>query len=307
MHNDTIKVANKIITEQDLIEIFLKMHEELEKYKKKYKQEVQENQALEYKHQNWSLKYFSGRLSFSVDFYDDTSVDFDDFNNFVGIFHNRVQDIKRLTVNYRLSHTTQHPNMEDVNYSQSIYMNIDEKKTSIDVSISSKDQKMNEVYELIKSKVLGAPIKFDRLIRKRNFITNKIAFGKGLIPSIVICLSFLLNADIRSFAIETYVAFPIVCLLLGFIIGSILNGKVLSLYEDLITDKKYAGYSIEKRKHIYVEDIDEYVSTGEILIGKNHGNLEKREMIKKLEEKYTKMLPYELLSIALISLVVLFL
>ncbi len=34
MYNDTIKVANKIITDEDLLEIFAQMNEKLIEYKK---------------------------------------------------------------------------------------------------------------------------------------------------------------------------------------------------------------------------------------------------------------------------------
>lgn len=36
MYNDSIKVANKIISYNDLLEIFARMYEELDKYKKIY-------------------------------------------------------------------------------------------------------------------------------------------------------------------------------------------------------------------------------------------------------------------------------
>ena len=47
MYNDMIKVSNKIITDTDLVDIFQKMYEELEKYKKLAKQEEMQNQMLD--------------------------------------------------------------------------------------------------------------------------------------------------------------------------------------------------------------------------------------------------------------------
>ena len=46
MQKDEINVSNKIIKVEDLLDIFNKMNEDLEKYRKTYKNEEQVNNTL---------------------------------------------------------------------------------------------------------------------------------------------------------------------------------------------------------------------------------------------------------------------
>ena len=81
MYNDTIKVANKIITDKNLFEIFALMNEKLVSFKKIYQMEEAQNRMLEYNYQKWTFKDNGSSLSFDVNFYDDTNIKFDNYNN----------------------------------------------------------------------------------------------------------------------------------------------------------------------------------------------------------------------------------
>lgn len=54
MYNDTIKVANKIISDNDLMDIFNKMDEDIRKYNAICKKEEQENIMYEREYQSWT-------------------------------------------------------------------------------------------------------------------------------------------------------------------------------------------------------------------------------------------------------------
>ena len=183
-------------------------------------------------------------------------------------------------------------------------MDIYENKMSIDVKLSSEDRKMDDVYNLIKDKILNAPEKYDRVIKKKTSISNKITLAAGLIPSIVILALLVFVPSIRHIYSMTYVLYPIGCILFSFVIGGIVVlGKLDNLYKNIMPEEKYAGYDRNRGTSVYKADVDSYVGTGEILIGKNVDNLRKREEIKKLEEKYSKLIPYELLALAVISII----
>ena len=173
MYNDTIKVANKIITAEDLADIFAKMNEKLVSYKKVYENEQRRNQILEREYQVWTYKENDSILSFSVDFYDDTSIKFDNYNNFISIFNNRLSEIKSIYVRFYLNYDIQNEGFPRKNYSQSINMTIYEGKANIDVSLNSEDKKIDDVYELIKSKVLSAPPKYDTVINLKKWTNQK--------------------------------------------------------------------------------------------------------------------------------------
>lgn len=304
MYNDTIKVANKIISDNDLADIFLKMNDEIMENTKIARQEVVQNERYEREYQHWSLKNFEGTFKCTVNFYDDTSVNLDNYNSFIMVFNNRLHEIKDMWVRYRYSYWIQDAGNTKM-ITQHINMNIYEYKMDIDVSLSSDDKKMDDVYQLIKEKILGAPERYDRVVKKKSSIVNKVSFASGIIPSIIICTLLVFVPTIRQIYGMTYVLYPIAVIIFGFIIGgTVFGGKLDSLYSTIVPDKKYAGYDSKNYKSIYKDDIDDYIQKSEIIIGKNINNIRNRNEISEIEEKYSKYIPKELIAIVVLSIIV---
>ena len=186
-------------------------------------------------------------------------------------------------------------------------MNIYEYKMEIDVSLSSQDQKMNDIYQLIKEKILKAPERYDRTIKKKGTITNKIGFAVGVIPSLIVCSLLALIPTVREVYGASYVLFPIVASILALLIGNTaFGGKLDRLYKTIVPEQKYAGYDANKHKSIYKDDIDKFLTTSEIIIGKNVDNIRNREEIIRLEEKYSKYIPMGILAIIMLSIIMIF-
>ena len=308
MYNDTIKVANKIITYDDLLDIFSFMQEKLMYYKKVYNSEQMQNKMLDYGYQKWTFKDSDSSLKFNVNFYDDTNIKFDNYNNFVGIFNNRLHEIKSIWVTFNISYSATGMNGKNNFYYQRISMDISEKGINIDVSLSSEDKKIDDVYELIKNKILNAREKYDEVIRNKSSINTTVSFALGFIPSIIICILLLFVPTIRFMFASSYVLFPICCLMLTFVIGgTIASSKLDNLYKPLIPDKKYVGYDSRKGKSIYKDDIDKFMDTSEILIGKNVDNLKNRQYIMDYYNKYKEYISYEIIVLVVVSIFVLFL
>lgn len=308
MYNDTIKVANKIISYEDLFEIFSKMQEKLLHYQKINDIEEKKNRMLEYNYQNWTFKDNGSRLTFDVNFTDDTSVSFDNYNNFISIFNNRLNEIKYIYVHYAINYTVDLEGQKSEWYNQHINMTIYEDRMDIDVSLSSKDDKINDIYELIKSKILNAPPKYDKVIQKKSTISTVVGLAIGFIPSLIILTLLLFVPAIRQIYAMGYVVFPIASLVLAFIIGGTIGSSVLDKwYSSINPEQKYAGYDTTNYKSIYKDDIDSYVKSSEILIGKNVNNLTCRKNIISCYEKYKKYIPYEIGVMILLSIIVLFL
>lgn len=307
MYNDKIKVANKIISYDDLYDIFTKMHEKILHYQKVSNQEEKQNKILDYKYQKWTFKDNSSHLTFDVDFYDDTSIKFDNYSNFIGIFNNRLSEIKSIYVHFSLNYNTQEENRESKWYHQRISMWIYETKAEIDVDLSSEDKKVDDIYELIKNKVLTAPEKYDRVIRKKSTISTVVGLAIGLIPAMIISILLLYVPTIRQLFAMSYVLFPICSFVIAFVIGGIIaSSKLDKLYRNINPEQKYAGYDSNKGSSIYKDDIDKYVETSEILIGKNVDNLRCRQQIIDYYEKYKKYIPIELIILVVLSIIVLF-
>ncbi len=308
MYNDTIKVANKIITYDDLFEIFAKMQEKLVNYKKVNDSEKIKNQMLDYKYQNWTFRDIASSLHFIVNFYDDTEIKFDNYNNFISVFNNRLGEIKNLYVYFSLSYSVELEGQNPQYYNQHINMTIYESKMDIDVSLSSEDKKIDDIYELIKNIVLNAPEKYDEIIKKKNSIATIVTLATGFIPALIITTILIFVPTIRHIYANGYVVFPIINLLLALVIGGTIESSLLDkYYKNIVPEQKYIGYDSTNNKSIYKDDIDKYVTTSEILIGKNINNLDSRNQIKSCRDKYKKWIPYELGIMAFLSLIVLFL
>ena len=66
-------------------------------------------------------------------------------------------------------------------------------------------------------------------------------------------------------------------------IGSIVfGGKIVRLYSSIVPEKKYAGYDSTNYQSIYKDDIEKFVQTSEIIIGKNIDNIKKEFVGKNL-------------------------
>ena len=206
---------------------------------------------------------------------------------------------------YHANYWTKLQGQQETYVSQNINMDVYEEKMNIDVNLNSQDKIMNPIYDIMKQKILLAPEKYDRVIKKKSFITNKIGFAIGAIPAIFLLTLLIFVPIIRQIYAITYVAYPITCLLLTFAIGNTFcSGKLDRLYKNIVPEQKYVGYDSTNYKGIYKDDIDKYVETSEILIGKNIDNLKNRNEIKELEEKYSKYIPMEIIVIFVLSLIV---
>lgn len=303
MYNDTIKVANKIISDTDLADIFQRMDEELKENQQICRQETMQNEKYERKYQHWTTKDFDGSFTCTFNFYDDTNVTVDNYPVFITIFNNRLHEVKDMWVRYNCHYWIQNGNDQKM-VSQHINMSIYEYKMDIEVNLSSDDKKMDDIYQLIKEKILHAPERYDRVIKKKSSITNKIGFALGMIPSLVICTLLVFVPAIKQIYGMTYVLFPIATIILAFMIGNtVFGGKLDHLYSTIVPEKKYAGYDSTNYKSIYKDDIEKFVETSEIIIGKNIDNIKNRKEIAELEKKYSSYIPKELIALLVLSIV----
>lgn len=303
MYNDTIKVENKIITKKDLLEIFEKINDELEENKELSKQEKEKNEKIELKDKNWKLKNFDGNIKCTFNFYDSTNVTVDNYNDFLTIYNNRLHEVKDMFFRYHIIYFIQNSEMYNM-VSQSISLLIYENRMEISVNISSKDENINEIYKLIKEKIINAPKRYSRIIEKKNSIKNKIIFSKGIIPSLIICSLLIFIPIIRQIYGMTLVFYPFLVIALAFTIGNIIIGpKLDKLYENIVPKKEYAGHD-KNYNSIYKDNINEYKTKSEIIIGKNINNIKNRNEIIKLEKKCSKNLKNRIIIACILVIII---
>jgi len=306
---DSIEVSNKIISADVLMQIFEKMNEKVESLMRISREEEQKNMALEYSYQTYKYLDQGSNFTFTVYYYDNTSIKYDNYISFITTFTNRIDEIKEIDVSLRLSYKVKEINDSTAKYhNQSISMAIYEHKASMDFRLESDDRQLQDLYEFIKIKVQESPIKYDFIIQKKSLITNVIALTKGFIPACVLGLILVIAIPaIRPIFAQSYVLFPIAVIILTFMLGNTLfSFSTSELYKNITPKLEYAGYS-QKSGSIYKEDIDDYTKKSEILIGKNVDNMNKRQAIQEKYNKYKKYIPYELGILVILSIIVLFL
>lgn len=307
MYNDTIKAENKIISSDDLAQIFQLMGETLKKYLRVSEQEEMKNRMLDISYQSYTFKDEGSKMKVIVDFYDNTNITFDNYDSFMGIFYSRLNEIKTMDVYYTLNYTVMNPepNRSRDYYTQSIQMHINENKFSIELNLKSEDPKLDDVYKYIKNKVLTAPEKYDDIIKNKNKIVNTVAFAIGLIPGMVAVALLLFVPYVNNIFFKGFVVYPLIALLIAYLIGSMIaSSKLDKYYETIMPSKKYAGYDSKNNERIYEDDIDSFVSSSEILIGKKVNNLDNRRKIKVEYEKYESLLPKELIALFVITAII---
>lgn len=138
-----------------------------------------------------------------------------------------------------------------------------------------------------------------------NKIINTVSFGAGMISGIVITSLLLFIPVVNNIILKGYVVYPIVAVILSYMIGSMISSSKLDkYYESIVPSKKYAGYDSTNYKRIYKDDIDSFADTSETLIGKKINNLDNRRMIKKVYEKYKGLIPKELIALLIVTVIV---
>ena len=306
MYDKTITAANKIISDKDLADIFEKMNEEIKTNIKICEEETKKNEKYTNDYQEWTTKNFEYYIKCSFDFLDDTNITTNSYDELIMTFNNRIHNIKSMWLRFYISYFVQN-NGDSKFVSKYIDMNIYENKIKIDVDISKEDKKMASVYETIKGIILRAPEKYDRVLRKKSLICNKIAFACGIIPSLIIFTLLAFIPFMRGLYANTFVIYPVLVIIMAMLIGDVFFlGKVTSLYNPISPDKKYAGYDVDRHERIYKDDLQKFVDTSEVIIGRNIDNIKNRKEIIDLEKKYNKFIPIEVIILLVLSIIMIF-
>ena len=303
-------ISNKIITADDLREIFAKIEECCAKAQNKFDIEADQNRNLPHQHQSWSMDYFRNRFDCTVTFSDRTTRHYNDYRDFIDAFNNRTGSIKSIflyrTIDYmdtRKIDAHNHTNYD--HYRSDINVSIYEDSMSIRYEDNSTDKFLDDAYALIQSKVSLAPEKYDRIIKSRNYINTKIGFAMIAIP--VAILTFLLGLvpTMRTVYADSYVIYPLITIFIAIILGTVIGtSKTERLYRSLLPRQQYAGLDKNSHQAVYNDDVVDYMEKGEVLIGKNVNNLRNRQTIQSVEKKANQLLPICCIVIGILSVIV---
>lgn len=305
MYNEAINTNNKIISTNLIANIFSRMNEVMKLYTTRAKKEEQTYDSLPFEEQlNMKRKYntFVSDFSFSVDFYDSTIIKIDSFEKFIGIFNSRVPEIKSIVSNFSISYFDD----ENKYHSNSIGFMVYENSFDINVAIDTANEEVVELFDYIKESISKAPAKYDFVMRNKNKICFSYTFASGCFVAIILSTILICIPPVFSVFISGgyWMLFPICCLILGYSLGFVLfSGSINDLYKSIDMEKIYDGYDPNTFESKYKSDKDSYINSSEVIIGKNVHNLSTRKKIKHLYRDKKKYIKYELIAIAVITLI----
>ena len=305
-YDTTIKAENKIISAEKLKEIIDLMQKIIIKYKKIDAAQAKKNEVFDYDEKESPFADNGSKLTFRINFHDNTESDINDYDQFMKIYEERLSEIKYLWVKFTFNYSivTPEPHRDTKYVYESIDLSIYEDKIKIETDIKQEDHKLDYLYNKIREIILTAPEKYDDIIKKRTFIMTKVGLSYGLVPSTILCLLSCASETIRLVYMTSFVLFPIATILLGFAIGVTISFFIMNkLYQTLIPEKKYVGYD-KKYGSVYADNVDDYINSSEILIGNNVMNQSKRDKIKEMLEKSNKLLLIEFAVVLVISVII---
>lgn len=305
MDNSSI-ISNKIITADDLRDIFKSMANVLDSLQKAYDTEEQNNQQFLYQYQVRNIDNYNSRFSGTIYFTDRTSVNYDSYSSFMRDFDNRCGSIERLYVDCSVSYFSHNNGQPDAHHHSAITMSVSTDSLRLNTNFGHDEHSLDDVYQLIQQKIASAPDKYDRVVKSRGLITAKVGFAIVSIPIALLMACLVLMPTMRQIYAGTIVAYPLIVLCISAILGSVIGTSMTERdYQPIQPRQKYDRYDTKNHQSVYTDDVTSYTETGEVQIGKNLRNDRHRRNIIRLEQRYSKLLIPELIVITVLSLTVL--
>lgn len=305
MVNKSVLICkNKIITSDNLNNIFKIVDEKCQELDKIYQKESKKNAIINYNYQEWTYKNLFKRFASNIEFDDDTGIKLEKISNFSEIFNQRVNDIKYAHFSLYLSYEYNEYGMTYKRITSYFYIDIKPDLIKCNFEIDDEDMVVKEFYNYIESMILNAPEIYDNTIKKYKTISLLSDLAINFIPTIIISFALLFNEKIHTIASTTYVFFPMCFIVLLIVINSFISPSGIKRLYDKIIPKKRAGYSNGNR--IYKYDMEKLVDTCWVLVGSNINNLEYRNKIKQRYDFLKKLFLIDLLVFVISTIIVIF-
>lgn len=304
MYNESINTNNKIISTDLLMNIFSRMNEIKKSYTFKAEKEEQTYNSLSCENQiNMKRQYnnYVSNFSFTVNFYDSTTITIESYESFMSVFNSRLHEIKSIISSFSISYF----DINNRNCSNTIGLMIYENSFDINIAIDNSSSEMTDLFNYIKTSIYEAPEKYDYVMKNKSKICFSYTSALGNIVGIVLSTILICLPPVFSIVTSGYwILYPICCLILGYFMGTIIFSNTMnSLYKNIDMEKIYDGYDPNTFESRYKSDKQSYVNSSEVIIGKNIDNLSNRIKIKELYTDKKKYIKFELMAIAFITLV----
>ena len=259
MNENNIEINNHIIPPETIISVATYLNDKLKEYNSIYQNEAIKNEALTIQYQEWSFKNENSTIKYEIAFKNKTEIKFDNYNNFITVFNNRIDEIKDIHIYFYLRYSKKREGEEGKYYNSNIYISIYENKLSLEASKKEGDELFDDIYNTSVKMFNDTPKRYTKLIRNRRRITLQTGITMGFVPSTIIAIILILIPTTQEYIFKSYILFFIIYTLITLFLGVVIGNSVLgSLYNIIAPKKKYAGYDDKKHKSIYEDDIEQF-------------------------------------------------
>lgn len=293
-------IVNKRIELENIEEVTKILLRRQEEIASKAKQGEQEAQYSDGKTQKYKISI--NKISVEIHYKDGMRISKDDQCNWLisEMYANRA-NIEQIWIKY---HSMYYPNYELSANSQltveeySIW--IRENSLFMDSRSENCDDIVYATIDEIRNVFMKCPDKYDKTIKGKFFRSQALYLAIGLAVAIILSLftkfSLMPKYEILSTALSNKVVFVLAFIFVAELSGTLMgNGIIASMYKRISPKQKYTGYNRNTHTSTYVDDIDQYKSNPEIMIGANAYNTNDRLKIEKMFKICKKIVLIELI------------
>lgn len=304
-------IVNKRIELENIEEVTKILLRRQEEIASKAKQGEQKAQYSDSKTQKYKVSI--NKISVEIHYKDGMRISKDDQCNWLisEMYANRA-NIEQIWIKY---HGMYYPNYEVGANSQltveeySIW--IHENSLSMDTRSENCDDIVYATADEIRNVFMRCPDKYDKTIKGKFFRSQALYLAIGLAVAIILSLftkfSLIPKYEILSKALSNKVVFVLAFIFVAELSGTLMgNGIIASMYKRISPKQKYTGYNRNTHTSTYVDDIEQYKSNPEIMIGANAYNTNDRLKIEKMFKVCKKIVLIELIVSLIVGVIFFF-
>lgn len=291
--------ANKIVTVSNLQSIFCHLKKLDDKYFARYQAEKEQNEGLAFDKQAWSVKDYNTTWRFEVRatgklhrFYN-----YDKFSTF---FKSHSAEINEIALDFAMNYIFQ--NKEELhNEHHTLTIVVTESSVQANSDDDGYDEPLDPIYRLIDRIFSAAPPRYDVLIRDQPMITFKSGFSLVLVLCTAIGYALIGVPTMRLMYQQFWFIYPITVLALSAVLGLIVGELALDRhYKALVPVVKHRRRRDAKSYY----DLEDFMRTGEVQIGRNVNNAAHRNAIAKANFRARRRLIVGLVILVIASVVI---
>lgn len=302
------KVVNKQIPLRSIIDVADYFESYKERYDKIFQQENEKNKNKSYGEKDFEYENGNTYIRYTIEFHNGKKITESDYNWFIGNL-NEPRMIKEIYIELSVTYYTKTNGNDYNNEYNKIYatlefrdcgMNLKYSDTNVNVETTNQENEAHNLYSTIMNILEKNEDRYNKTMKYRKVRTQSFCIAVGIILSYILYVILLINKEKLPIEMAQYLNnkyFLIfgqwfVAILLGNIVAF---WYIVSIYNPLLPETKYAGYDSTTYKSKYKDDIDDYIEHSEVHIGKFWDAGKRRNKIEKIYKITSKIVLVQLL------------